>query len=58
VLQQDIPAYRIYALALGNAGTTQGAAEAHPEGARIEIKVLKNDLESLASTSSVSVPDK
>jgi len=39
VLNHEVPAYRIYVLAMGNAPEAK-----HPSGARIEISVLNNDL--------------
>ena len=54
VLNHEIPAYRIYVLAMGN--TPSAAAEnTGPKRSsrnRVEISVLKNNLEELASTSS------
>ena len=40
VLNHEIPAYRIYVLGLGNARAANGA-----RGSRVEVSVLKNDLE-------------
>jgi outer membrane protein OmpA-like peptidoglycan-associated protein len=40
VLNHEIPAYRIYVLGLGNAPAANGA-----RGSRVEVSVLKNDLE-------------
>ena len=56
VLNHDIPVYRIYLVGMGNAptpATTTG--EAKPKrisGGRVEVSLLKNNLEQLASTSS------
>src|SRR6202161_4105931 len=55
VLNHDIPVYRIYLVGLGNAPTQTTAAEgeAKPKritGGRVEISLLKNNLEQLAST--------
>jgi outer membrane protein OmpA-like peptidoglycan-associated protein len=47
VLTHNIPVYRIYAMSMGNAPT---AAEGkHASGARVEVNVLKNDLETSAT---------
>jgi hypothetical protein len=43
VLNHEIPAYRIYAIGVGNASVAQ-----HTGGTRVEISVLKNDLEQTA----------
>jgi outer membrane protein OmpA-like peptidoglycan-associated protein len=40
VLNHEIPAYRIYVLGMGNAAAPNGA-----KGTRVEVSVLKNDLE-------------
>jgi outer membrane protein OmpA-like peptidoglycan-associated protein len=40
VLNHEIPAYRIYVIGLGNAPAANGA-----RGTRVEVSVLKNDLE-------------
>jgi outer membrane protein OmpA-like peptidoglycan-associated protein len=55
VLNHDIPVYRIYLVGMGNAPTPTTAAEgeAKPKritGGRVEISLLKNNLEQLAST--------
>jgi outer membrane protein OmpA-like peptidoglycan-associated protein len=56
VLNHDIPVYRIYLVGMGNAptpATTPG--EAKPKriiGGRVEVSLLKNNLEQLASTPS------
>jgi len=52
VLTHDIPVYRIYLVGMGNAPTTDETAKTkHVSGGRVEISLLKNDLEQLASTS-------
>lgn len=52
VLNQNIPTHRIYVLALGNADVTQaGTSARRTRDGRIEISVLKNDIDQLASTS-------
>ena len=61
VLNHDIPVYRIYLVGMGNAPVPAAAASAGTEtapkpkritGGRVEISLLKNNLEQLASTSS------
>ena len=59
VLNHDIPVYRIYLVGMGNAPTpaTTAAGDAKPKrinGGRVEISLLKNNLEQLASTTSTS----
>jgi outer membrane protein OmpA-like peptidoglycan-associated protein len=58
-LNHDIPIYRIYLVGMGNAPASVSAAsgEAKPKritGGRVEISLLKNNLEQLASSSSTS----
>jgi len=50
VLQHDIPVYRIYLVGMGNAPTAEEAGAKHISGGRVEVSLLKNDLEQLAST--------
>ena len=55
VLNHDIPVYRIYVVGMGNAPvpTATAEGEAKPKrmnGGRVEISLLKNNLEQLAST--------
>jgi outer membrane protein OmpA-like peptidoglycan-associated protein len=52
VLTHDIPVYRIYLVGMGNAptATDDTAKTKHVSGGRVEISLLKNDLEQLAST--------
>jgi hypothetical protein len=45
VLNHEIPAYRIYVLAMGNASAAAGE---HTSGMRVEVSLLKNDLEQTA----------
>jgi outer membrane protein OmpA-like peptidoglycan-associated protein len=53
VINHDIPVYRIYLVGMGNAPTPEEAAKTkHVSGGRVEISLLKNDLEQLASTGS------
>jgi outer membrane protein OmpA-like peptidoglycan-associated protein len=56
VLNHDIPVYRIYIVGMGNAPApaSASAGEAKPKriiGGRVEVSLLKNNLEQLASTS-------
>jgi len=53
VLNHDIPVYRIYLVGMGNAPVPASSNEAKPKriiGGRVEISLLKNNLEQLAST--------
>jgi outer membrane protein OmpA-like peptidoglycan-associated protein len=43
VLNHEIPAYRIYVVAMGNVPTPQ-----HASGTRVEVSVMKNDLDQTA----------
>lgn len=53
VLNHEIPVYRIYLVGMGNApvGTDDTAKTKHVSGGRVEISLLKNDLEQLSSNS-------
>jgi outer membrane protein OmpA-like peptidoglycan-associated protein len=53
VLNHAIPTYRIYVMALGNAAMTgeEGTMGKRPSLNRVEISLLKNDLEQLGSAS-------
>jgi outer membrane protein OmpA-like peptidoglycan-associated protein len=60
VLNHDIPVYRIYVVGMGNAPVPSANADEQAKtkrtsGGRVEISLLKNDLEQLASTS--TAPD-
>jgi outer membrane protein OmpA-like peptidoglycan-associated protein len=60
VLNHDIPVYRIYVVGMGNAPVPNANADEQAKtkrtsGGRVEISLLKNDLEQLASTS--TTPD-
>jgi len=62
VLNHDIPVYRIYLVGMGNAPVpaTASTSEAKPKritGGRVEISLLKNNLEQLASTSTTPAAD-
>jgi len=54
VLNHDIPVYRIYVVGMGNAPVQSATAEEskakRTSGGRVEVSLLKNDLEQLAST--------
>jgi len=57
VLNHDIPVYRIFVVGMGNApiqtaDATEKGKNKRISGGRVEISLLKNDLEQLASTSS------
>ena len=55
VLSHEIPVYRIFLVGMGNApiaGTDADAKTKHISGGRVEISLLKNDLEQLSSNSS------
>ena len=60
VLNHDIPVYRIYVVGMGNAPVQSANAEdaktKRTSGGRVEVSLLKNDLETLASTSSAPAP--
>ena len=50
VLNHEIPVYRIYLVGMGNAPVENADANAkHISGGRVEISLLKNDLEQLSS---------
>jgi outer membrane protein OmpA-like peptidoglycan-associated protein len=53
VLNHDIPVYRIYVVGMGNApvAADQDSKTKRTSGGRVEVSLLKNDLETLASTS-------
>jgi outer membrane protein OmpA-like peptidoglycan-associated protein len=64
VLNHDIPVYRIYLVGMGNApvpATAAAGTETAPKpkritGGRVEISLLKNNLEQLASTGTAPTP--
>jgi len=61
VLNHDIPVYRIYLVGMGNAPTptATAATETKPKrttGGRVEISLLKNNLEQLAGNQSTTTP--
>jgi len=49
VLNHEIPVYRIYLVGMGNAPTSEDAKTKRISGGRVEISLLKNDLEQLSS---------
>jgi len=60
VLNHDIPVYRIYVVGMGNAPVPSASAEEQPKskrtsGGRVEISLLKNNLEQLSANS--TTPD-
>ncbi|MFY9744319.1 MAG: OmpA family protein [Candidatus Sulfotelmatobacter sp.] len=62
VLNHDIPLYRIYLVGMGNAPTPNQEQDAHAKhmsGGRVEISLMKNDLEQLSSNSAApgTTPD-
>jgi outer membrane protein OmpA-like peptidoglycan-associated protein len=55
VLNNEVPVYRIYLVGMGNApvaSTDENGKTMHISGGRVEISLLKNDLEQLSSNSS------
>jgi outer membrane protein OmpA-like peptidoglycan-associated protein len=51
VLNHEIPVYRIYLVGMGNAPVPdENAKTKHSSGGRVEISLLKNDLDQLASS--------
>jgi len=57
VLNHEIPVYRIYVVGMGNAplpNPQEGAKSKRITGGRVEVSLLKNDLEQLASNSGSS----
>jgi outer membrane protein OmpA-like peptidoglycan-associated protein len=59
VLNNEIPVYRIYLVGMGNApvAADETGKTKHIVGGRVEISLLKNDLEQLASSGSPSTSD-
>jgi outer membrane protein OmpA-like peptidoglycan-associated protein len=57
VLNHEIPVYRIYVVGMGNAPapTTDDAKTKRLSGGRVEISLLKNDLEQLSANSGAPV---
>jgi len=59
VLNHEIPVYRIYLVGMGNAPTQATAGETKPKritGGRVEISLLKNNLEQLAGNTTPAAP--
>lgn len=59
VLNHEIPVYRIYVVGMGNApvaATDENGKPKRISGGRVEISLLKNDLEQLASGTTPSSP--
>jgi outer membrane protein OmpA-like peptidoglycan-associated protein len=59
VLNHDIPVYRIYLVGMGNAPTQATAGDGKTKrttGGRVEISLLKNNLDQLASGSTPAAP--
>lgn len=52
VLNHEIPVYRIYLVGMGNAPVQGEENQKHISGGRVEVSLLKNDLEQLSSNSS------
>jgi outer membrane protein OmpA-like peptidoglycan-associated protein len=59
VLNNEIPVYRIYLVGMGNApvAADETGKTKHMSGGRVEISLLKNDLEQLASSGSPTTSD-
>jgi outer membrane protein OmpA-like peptidoglycan-associated protein len=63
VLNHDIPVYRIYVVGMGNApvqtaNAEEGKTAKRTSGGRVEVSLLKNDLEQLASTNATTAPQR
>jgi hypothetical protein len=60
VLNHDVPVYRIYLLGMGNApvqaSTENGAKPKRISGGRVEVSLLKNDLEQLTASGNNAAP--
>ena len=60
VLNHEIPVYRIYLVGMGNApvqaADTSDAKSKRMTGGRVEVSLLKNNLEQLASTTPAAAP--
>ncbi len=58
VLSHEIPIYRIYLVGMGNAPTPdENAKTRHTIGGRVEISLLKNDLDQLATNATTTGAD-
>ena len=62
VLNHDVPVYRIYVVGMGNAplpnASEEGKTAKRTSGGRVEISLLKNDLEQLASSDNPAASQK
>lgn len=59
VENHDVPVYRIYVLGMGNAPMQTTGSEEKPKrtsGGRVEVSLMKNDLEQLAGSSATPAP--
>src|SRR5207237_8242115 len=59
VENHEIPVYRIYVLGMGNAPAPAASSEEKPKrmrGGRVELSLLKNDLEQLATSRPTPAP--
>ena len=59
VLNHEIPVYRIYLVGMGNAPTQASTGDSKPKrvtGGRVEISLLKNNLEQLAGNTTPPAP--
>jgi outer membrane protein OmpA-like peptidoglycan-associated protein len=56
VLNHEIPAYRIYVLALGNAPVVGEDGTKETPGNRVEVSFMKNDVDQLATSASTEQP--
>jgi outer membrane protein OmpA-like peptidoglycan-associated protein len=59
VLNHEIPVYRIYLVGMGNAPvatTDETAKSKHTSGGRVEVSLLKNDLEQLSANTGAAAP--
>ena len=60
VLNHEIPVYRIYLVGMGNApapNADENAKTKHVSGGRVEVSLLKNDLEQLSSNTAPATMD-
>jgi outer membrane protein OmpA-like peptidoglycan-associated protein len=59
VLNHDIPVYRIYLVGMGNAPaqTDDASKSKHVSGGRVEVSLLKNDLEQLSANTGAPMAD-
>jgi outer membrane protein OmpA-like peptidoglycan-associated protein len=55
VLNHEIPVYRIYLVGMGNAPMAADDTNKHVSGGRVEISLLKNDLEQLSANGGAPV---